>query len=227
MHTILADDDPMMQSLLQLLLEQRGHTVVAVDDGLAAWEAHQRSPSPLIVLDWQMPELEGIEVCRRIRAAPGGDRVYVLLVTAREGADDLHTALDVGADDYLAKPMTPPQFWARVAIAERRIEQNEARWAAEEALSRSKWLAGVGATALAIQHEINNPLSALLTHASLLAAEPALSDAASADVRMIEEQARRIAHVVKRLAALDDPQTVDYLAGVPMLDLSPQGVSGS
>jgi DNA-binding response OmpR family regulator len=227
MHTILADDDPMMRSLLQLLLEQRGHEVVAVGDGLAAWEAHERLRVPLIVLDWQMPGLEGIEVCRRIRAAPGGDRTYILLVTAREGADDLHAALDVGADDYLAKPMTPPQFWARVAIAERRIEQNGARWAAEEALARSRWLAGVGATALAVQHEINNPLSALLTHASLLAADPALAGGLADDVRIIDEQARRIAHVVKRLAALDDPRTVDYLAGVPMLDLSGQPARGA
>jgi DNA-binding response OmpR family regulator len=219
MHTILADDDPMMQSLLRLLLEQRGHEVVSVGDGVAAWEAHGRLHAPLIVLDWQMPGLDGIEVCRRIRASPSGDRTYVLLVTAREGADDLHAALDVGADDYLAKPMTPPQFWARVAIAERRIEQNQARWAAEAALDRSRWLAGVGATALAVQHEINNPLSALLTHTSLLAADPALGAAFAEDVQIIDEQARRIAHVVRRLAALDDPRTVEYLAGVPMLDL--------
>ena len=221
MQTIIADDDPMMRSLLQLLLEQRGHAVVAVGDGLAAWETFQRRPAHLVVLDWQMPGLEGIEVCRRIRAAPGGERPYVLLVTAREGADDLHTALDVGADDYLAKPATPPQFWARVAIAERRIEQNEARWAAEAALARSEWLAGVGATALAVQHEINNPLAALLTHASLLAGGPALAGPAADDLRIIEEQARRIGHVVRRLAALDDPRTVEYLGGVPLLDLSP------
>ena len=226
MQAIIADDDLMMQALLRVLLEQRGHEVVAVGDGLAAWEAVQRGGAQLVVLDWQMPGLDGVEVCRRLRAANGGDRPYVLLVTAREGADDLHTALDVGADDYLAKPMTPPQFWARVAIAERRIAQNEARWAAEAELARSRWLAGVGATALAVQHEINNPLAALLSHTALLAAEPALGDSVAEDVRIIDEQARRIAHVVRRLAALGAPRTVEYLAGVPMLDLSARDGDG-
>jgi DNA-binding response OmpR family regulator len=228
MQVLLADDDvSFTRPLLQEVIEGRGHQVTPVEDGEAAWRAYQELRHPLVLLDWEMPELDGLGVCRRIRSAPDGHRAFILMITARAAADDAAAAVDAGADDYLAKPITLVHLCARLAIAERRIEQNAARWAAEEALSRARWLAGVGETALAVQHEINNPLAALMTHAGLLAADPATPQAMRPDLQAIDEQARRIADVVRRLASLDDARSVEYLPGAPMLDLSPRPPGGA
>ena len=89
-----------------------------------------------------MPELDGLEVCRRIRTSPWARDMFVLVVTGRVEGDDVVNALDAGADDYLFKPFTPSSITARLEIAERRIAANEARWAAEEALSNAQWMAG-------------------------------------------------------------------------------------
>jgi DNA-binding response OmpR family regulator len=175
----------------------------------------------MMILDWQMPGLDGLEVCRRIRKAPDGEDVFVLMVTGRDAASHLTDALAAGVDDYLSKPATPEHLEARVRIAERRIAQTTARRRAEDALAKAQWLAGIGQTALALQHEINNPLMALLTHGQLLAEDPELTAAIRSQVGTIVAQARRIADVVRRLRELKEPQSVEYLGTSRMIDLAP------
>jgi signal transduction histidine kinase len=149
--------------------------------------------------------------------------VFVVVVTARDGREDLEAVLGAGADDYVTKPSSPENLRARLEIAQRRIEQNLARRAAEDELARARWLAGIGETTIALEHEINNPLSALLGHAELLLMEPDVADAHREQLAIIQEQAARIADVVRRLAKLKNPQSVEYLAGSMMIDLSGQG----
>ena len=109
--------------------------------------------------------------------------------------------LEAGADDYVTKPASPENLRARLEIAKRRIEQDHARRAAEEELARSRWLAGIGETTIALEHEINNPLSALLGHAELLMMDAETHREHHEQLRIIQEQAARIAEVVRRLAA--------------------------
>jgi DNA-binding response OmpR family regulator len=172
-----------------------------------------------VLLDWQMPRLDGLELTRRIRGTTTGDRVFVLVVTARDAADDLNSVLDAGADDYLSKPVTPEQLRARLTIAERRMAIDEARRRAEEALARAQWLAGIGQTSLALQHEINNPLAALLAHTELLRDASGLQGPDREQLEVIARQARRIADVVARLRQLQAPKAVEYVKGSKMLDL--------
>ncbi|HEV7702850.1 MAG TPA: response regulator [Gemmatimonadaceae bacterium] len=220
MNVLIADDSTLIRRLIEVAVADRGHEMMSVEDGAAAWEVFEREHPSLVILDWQMPELDGLEVCRRIRNSPWARDTFVLVVTGRIEGDDVVNALDAGADDYLFKPFTPPTITARLAIAERRIAANEARWAAEEALANAQWMAGIGQTALAIQHEVNNPLAALLGNVQLMLMDENLP----ADVRDLGDdmlaQARRVANVVKRLSTLEAPQTVEYLTGATMLDLS-------
>ena len=223
MKVLIADDSPLIRRLIEVAVLDRGHEVIAVEDGASAWRAFEREHPSLVIVDWQMPELDGLEVCRRIRTSPWARDAFVLVVTGRAEGDDVVNALNAGADDYLFKPFTPSSITARLEIAERRIAANDARWAAEEALSNAQWMAGIGQTALAIQHEINNPLAALLSNVQLML----MDDALPTDVRSLADdmlaQARRVANVVKRLSQLETPRTVEYLAGEPMLDLSEHG----
>lgn len=220
MRVLFADDDVIARTLLAAVLADLDHDVTITDDGAKAWEAFQGEPVPLVVLDINMPELDGLEVCRRIRSHAAGRATFVLIVTARDGREDLAKVLAAGADDYLTKPTSPENLRARLEIAEVRIAQDAARRAAEDELARSRWLAGIGETTIALEHEINNPLSALLGHAELMIMDQNLNEDQMEQIRIIQEQAARIAQVVRRLAKLKNPQTVEYLAGSMMLDLS-------
>ena len=220
MRVLLADDDVIARTLLCAVLADFNHEVVVAEDGERAWELFQEAPVPLVVLDINMPGLDGLTVCRLIRGHEAGRETFVVVVTARDGRDDLTAVLAAGADDYVTKPTSPENLRARLEIAGQRIVQNAASRAAEAELARSRWLAGIGETTIAIEHEINNPLSALLGHAELLLMEEGgMNDEQKDSLRIIQEQATRIADVVRRLARLKNPQSVEYLAGSRMLDL--------
>jgi DNA-binding response OmpR family regulator len=220
MRVLFADDDVISRTLLAAVLTYVGHESRSASDGGQAWELFQAEPVPLVILDVSMPVLDGLEVCRRIRAHPAGRETFVLVVTARDSRDDLTDVLDAGADDYVSKPSTPENLRARLAIAARRIAQEEARRTAEAELARARWLAGIGETTIALEHEINNPLSALLGHAELLLMDHDLTADQREQLQIVREQAARIADVVRRLAKLKNPTSVEYLSGARMIDLS-------
>ncbi len=221
MEVIIADDDPTMLAVLRAVVEQGGHNVVAaVRDGEAAWSAFQENAVPLVVIDWEMPRLDGLGLCRRIRASDNPD-TFLLVVTGRKTREDLLKALDAGADDYMSKPVTPDEFAARLRIVERRIQITGARRQAEIELRKARYLAGIGETSLALQHEINNPLAAMLSHAALLEAGMVEDDEKDEALATIVEQARRIGEVVKRLRQIEQPRSVEYLGNARMLDINP------
>jgi CheY-like chemotaxis protein len=217
-----------MRLLHEEVLRSCGHDPVVATDGTEAWAAFQADLPAMVILDWQMPGLDGLEVCRRIRAHPDGDTTFVLVVTVRDAFDDLTAVLDAGADDYMSKPVTPDNLKARLRIAERRIEVSRARKAAEEQLRRARYLEGIGETTLALHHEINNPLAALLTNASLIESGILGDRDARATLVVIAEQARRIADVVKRLSAIERERravSIEYANQARMLDLRTSGES--
>lgn len=221
MRVLLADDDELMRELIVAVVEAQGHVVESFADGEAIWAAFSAAPAALVVLDWQMPGADGLEVCRRIRAHAEGAHVYLIVVTARSGSQHLDAVLDAGADDYLSKPVSPEDIVARLRIAERRMEIAAARRTAESELQRARYLAGIGELSLAIQHEINNPLAALLANSSLVSSGILSPDESIASLKVVDEQARRIAAVVRRLSEIEAPRSVEYLKGQRMVDLAP------
>jgi DNA-binding response OmpR family regulator len=222
LNVLLADDDPTMRVLLSHVITQAGHTVTAMAaDGEAAWQAYVAAPAPMIILDWEMPRLDGLALCRRIRASAHGDVPFILIVTGRASSEDLTEVLDAGADDYMSKPVTPNRVQARLRIAERRIEVSAARRTAEEELGKARYLAGIGETSLALQHEINNPLAALLSHAALIEQDMLTERETQEALVTIAEQARRIAEVVRRLRQIQNPRSVEYLGSARMIDINP------
>ena len=220
MRVLFADDDVISRTLLAAVLTHVGHQSRSASDGGEAWELFQSEPVPLVILDLSMPVLDGLEVCRRIRAHPAGRETFVLVVTGRDAREDLAEVLDAGADDYVSKPSTPENLRARLAIAARRIAQEEARRAAEAELARARWLAGIGETTIALEHEINNPLSAMLGHAELLLMDRALTADQRQQLESVRQQAARIADIVRHLARLKNPRSVEYRSGARMIDLS-------
>lgn len=220
LRILLADDDLLMRELLETVLTAYGHEVEVFDDGAHAWAAFDEAPAPMVVLDWEMPQMDGLEVCRRVRNHEAGEDAYLLVITARSKAADLEDVLRAGADDYLSKPVTPSDIAARLRIAEKRIEVATARRRAEAELRKSRYLAGVGEISLALQHEINNPLAALLTTAAIVKEGMVPPQDIPAALVTIETQAKRIAEVLKRLREVQTDRSVEYAHGQRMVDLS-------
>jgi DNA-binding response OmpR family regulator len=148
MRILVAEDDSTARRAIEALLTDWGYRVTSVVNGTDAWEVFQGSDPPwLAILDWLMPGLDGLEICRRVRQTPRSESVYLILLTARSGREDIVAGLESGADDYIIKPADPDELRARVQTG-RRIVELQARLAArvqelEEARSREKRLQGL------------------------------------------------------------------------------------
>lgn len=219
LKALVADDDPIARLLVVAVLAELGHHTDVACNGREAWEKFQSLHPDLIVLDAEMPEMDGLEVCRRIREIDEKHEAFVLFLTTRDHPESFERVLDAGADEFIAKPTTPEDLRARLIVARRRISQDAARRSAEEELSKARWLAGIGEATLALQHEINNPLSALLGNAELMIMELEEKGQRNELLDVIHEQALRIAEVVRRLRRLKNPESVDYVGGSRMLNL--------
>ncbi len=117
-HVLVVDDEPAVRRALERALKLDHYEVRLAADGEEALDAVAQSPVDAIVLDVAMPRLDGLEVCRRMRA--GGDRTPILMLTARDAIDDRVKGLDVGADDYLVKPFALRELQARLRALLRR-----------------------------------------------------------------------------------------------------------
>src|SRR5882724_5994561 len=116
MRILVAEDDADSCLLLVTLLRGWGHEAVITTDGAAAWDALQREDAPtLAILDWMMPALDGLEVCRRARGRTNARPLYIILLTARAQRQDTIDGLGAGADDFVTKPFDPAELRARVS----------------------------------------------------------------------------------------------------------------
>ena len=132
---LIAEDDPIFRRVLQGWFQKWQYRVTAVGNGVDAWQALQGEDAPqMVVLDWMMPGLDGIELCRKIRNRSDGPYRYVLLLTARDDRQDVVTGLNAGADDYLTKPFDTEELRARVRAGSRILELQQALLRARDAL---------------------------------------------------------------------------------------------
>jgi two-component system cell cycle response regulator len=132
---LIAEDDPIFRCILQTWLQRWNYQVVAAKDGLEAWDALQQEAAPkMAILDWMMPGIDGVELCRRIRARERDPYRYVLLLTAKDEKHDVVVGLEAGADDYLTKPFDVDELRARVRAGKRILELQDALIQAREDL---------------------------------------------------------------------------------------------
>jgi two-component system cell cycle response regulator len=132
---LIAEDDPIFRRILESWFKKWGYRATAVENGLAAWEVLQNEDAPqLAILDWMMPGMDGIELCRRIRGHDQGLYRYVLLLTAKDDKQDVIAGLEAGADDYLTKPFDADELRARVRAGKRILDLQAALIAAKDDL---------------------------------------------------------------------------------------------
>jgi two-component system, cell cycle response regulator len=120
MRAVIADDDQVTTAILSKALEGLGFDVAIAHDGESAWQLLTAAPVPaLAIVDWMMPGVDGIDLCRRVRLEPSLSSLYVILLTGRGGRGDLVAGLDAGADDYMVKPIDREELRARVQVGVR------------------------------------------------------------------------------------------------------------
>ena len=148
MKVLIVDDEPVVRRLLQTSLTEWGYEVVAAPGGAEAWEILRRDDAPsLAILDWTMPGVDGLELCRRVRALQKPTKPYLIFVTAKARTVDIVTGLSSGADDYIIKPFNREELRARIQVGVRMLELQavlaERVRELEEALARVKTLQGL------------------------------------------------------------------------------------
>lgn len=120
MKILAVEDDLVARGVLRQALKRLDHEVLEAPDGAAAWELVQKEPVRVVVSDWTMPKMDGLELCRRIRARPGVEYTYFILLTSNTpNHDNGREAADAGVDDFLTKPLDVENLWTRLRVAER------------------------------------------------------------------------------------------------------------
>jgi DNA-binding response OmpR family regulator len=147
MRALIADDDRAAAAIVSRGLASWGFDVAVANDGSAAWALLEEYAPPLAVIDWEMPGIDGPDLCRRIRNTPALSHLYVVLLTARSSRSDVVAGLEAGADDYLVKPVDPNELRARIHVGARVVALQE-RLAEkvkelESSLMRVKQLSGL------------------------------------------------------------------------------------
>jgi sigma-B regulation protein RsbU (phosphoserine phosphatase) len=148
MKILIAEDDAVSRRLLQAALAKWGYEVIVTANGKEAWAALQQPDAPsLLILDWLMPEMDGVEVCREARQSELHKSAYIILLTSRGSKEDIVQGLEAGADDYVTKPFDHGELRARVQVGSRVIQLQTALadrvTELEEAIANVKQLQGL------------------------------------------------------------------------------------
>ncbi|MDH4183873.1 MAG: response regulator [Nitrospinota bacterium] len=211
---LIVDDDPNVALLMRLTLSRDGaFDLQTASNGEEALQlAHQFHPD-LMLLDLMMPGMDGMEVCRRIKADDSVKGISVIMVTARREPGDIIRGMDLGADDYVTKPFNPEELLARVRV-HMRIRALEQKSVAHRELE------AVLKMSITMQHEINNPLTGILGNTEILqqwkTLQPGEIDKC---LSVISESARRIRDIVHQMGNVTKVVSAPYLAGREMIDI--------
>ena len=137
MRILIAEDDGAARLLLHRHLESWGHTVVAARDGLEAWTLFEQDEFPLVISDWMMPGIDGLELVRRIRGQGRSRYTYIILLTVHSGKEDIVVGMKAGADDFIVKPFDQFELRARLQAGERIIQLEQKLSGRNEELERA------------------------------------------------------------------------------------------
>ena len=136
MRILIAEDDLTSRTMLAGIVKKWGYEAVAVPDGEAAWETLRKEDAPqLAILDWNMPGMNGLDVCRRLRELDRAEPPYIIFLTSRSEKGSIVEGLEAGANDYVIKPYNNEELWARVRVGQRLLEMQTATNNAKKALA--------------------------------------------------------------------------------------------
>ena len=226
MKTLIADDDDITRLLLSAALTKLGHDVEVAGNGTEAWEAWRDGEFPLVISDWMMPDLNGLDFCRRIRAEQRADFTCVLLLTSRSGKTNYLEAMAAGVDDFITKPFEKDAFAARIHVAERILGLHATLRAANTDLER-RVAERTAELASALQaksellsrasHELRTPMNHILGFAQLLELDVLTADQSESVGEILKSGEHLLRLIDRVLAAGTSSDDLSFLT-LPVAD---------
>ncbi|MBW1945428.1 MAG: response regulator [Deltaproteobacteria bacterium] len=119
MKILIVDDELVSRKKMDLLVRSLGYETLVASDGVEGWEAWKNERTRMVITDWMMPRMDGLELCRKIREAEGSQYIYIIMVTSKEDINDLVRGMDAGADDFITKPFVKDEVAVRIRAGER------------------------------------------------------------------------------------------------------------
>lgn len=212
---LIVEDEADTAYILGLLLKKNNFEIKIAKNGQEALEVIDEFMPRVVIADWNMPVMNGLELCERMKSSDKYKLIYFIILTARSTLQDRVKGLDVGADDFLLKPIENQELLARIRTGIRIHNlQNELR-----KIEHSKALIEMATT---IGHKINNPLSSLVISLDNIKAELGNSELTkniSDDYKIIEESIKKIQILAKDLTQLQQPELIQYAENKNMLNL--------
>lgn len=219
---LIVEDEEDTRFILERLLSKNDYEVKTANNGAEALKILEIYQPKIIVADWTMPVMDGIDLCNRIKNNESNKLIYFILLTARASLKDRVTGLDIGADDFLVKPIENQELLARIRSGIRIHNlQNELK-----KIEHNKAIVEMACT---IGHQINNPLSSLIITLKGLQSEldTVKDNHFGEDFYVINESIERIKKFVEALVNLDNPEVVEYASDNKMLKINKSGDNDS
>ncbi len=119
MKILIVDDELVSRKKMDLLIRSLGYETIVASDGVEGWEAWKKERARMVITDWMMPGMDGLELCAKIREAEGSQYIYIIMVTSKEDVNDLVRGMDAGADDFITKPFVKEELAVRIRAGER------------------------------------------------------------------------------------------------------------
>ncbi len=213
---LVIDDDPAFVRFVEMFLEPEGFRILPALTGTDGLETARERHPDVILLDLTLPDVDGREVLRELKSGEATRGIPVVVVTARGSPGDRLETLDLGGDDYVAKPFDIRELQARLASVVSRARQQALRSEAEKLKTVREVVAGVA-------HEVNNPLAAILMCAETLEHRYGHNAEVREKSRMIQQNALRIRDILKRLERVRTLVSRPYVAGERILGIEPEG----
>jgi DNA-binding response OmpR family regulator len=220
---LTVDDDKNVILLVKGILKKEGYEVIEAYSGKMALDVlcshaeHGNKMPDLILLDIMMPEIDGMETCRRIKGEENTKGIPVIMLTARRDVSDKISGLEAGANDYIVKPFNPDELLARVK-AQLRIKFLE-----DELLKKEK-VETIAKMVISIAHEINNPLTVVVGELEMLLMKKEEFDKDTVEkLETVLNSTLRIKDVVTRMTKINTPVDAEYVRGKKMIDIWKSG----
>jgi len=205
MKILIAEDNMTTRRILETILVKWNYDVISACDGNEAWEKLQeKDPPKLIILDWMMPGINGVEICRRLRHPDAVEPMYIILLTARDEKNDIVEGLGAGADDYIAKPFDKEELRARIDVGRRVVEL-------QTALLEKEKLQVIFEMTGAICHELSQPMQAISGNSELMLMNIQKDNPLYRNIKTIKDQVDRMGDITRKLKRVTRYKTKDYI----------------